>query len=66
MVHRTRIDSTPVPLDLDKLPAYLRPVRRDAYLAGDTPRPILRRHAEHPVPTSAWGDYIAEYEGHDL
>lgn len=59
-------DSTPLPLDLNKLPAHLRPMRREgSSMPGDNVH-ITSEPNDRGAYTTAWGDYIAQYEGKEL
>jgi hypothetical protein len=59
------LDSTPLPLDLSKLPSHLRPMRRETATPGDNVR-IVPENNDRGTYGTAWGDYIAQYEGKEL
>ncbi len=55
------IDKTPVPINPDKLPAYLKPMKPQAAASNEKDS---QNNPENS--TQAWHDYIAGYEESEL
>ena len=59
MIRDPKLDRTPMPVDWNKLPSYLRPNKLTKIKRSQDTR-------EREVSSNAWSDYFAQYEGNEL